>query len=499
MLGRLNMNKIALLLVVVVAAVAAVLFRGWDKPWAEAGASQAGAPWDWVWVTDRHQESFGQAVIADSAGAYMLGWFSAGLGSLSDPAQPIYVGPHRFDVIGRHNFFVARFNRRGELLWVQRHGDGGSVYGADMARNPKGGLVVAGTLGLDGPGRLTVEGQTYEATGATGFVAWLSDSGALQRVRLVAEAGTIDGVAVDGAGNVYVAGATGSHGVAPPPLNRPGSAAVWAFTPDGEPLWSTTVAVGGTAVAGDVAVGGRGLCVSGYVRPTASNAFTLGGEVREQSGAAARAGVGFVVRLGLNGSTEWAFAPRLDSAALVHLKRTAADSTGNCYAAGAFAGRVVLGSDTLRAEQDGPPPPGGAGHKDAVVVKLGPNGVEWTVRGIGGPASDFFEDLTVSIDGRVYATGSFMGETRLGGSALGRAFGRGFNPRALSYVEVSDDGTVLRAVSNAPTVYTKPTGISSSDDGSVYVVGQLGGDAEFGGTLVRSRGGNAFVARLVSQ
>gem|GEM_PF-6092285 len=453
-----------------------------------------------MWVTDRHQQSYGQAVLPDSAGAYFLGWFSVGDGA-GQATGPVLVGPYGLEAVGQQNIFLGRLDDHGALLWVKRYGDGGRLFAADMARAPDGTILVAGTIGgiigaADGPSRWTAGGQTHVASDETGFVARLGPQGDVLWVQVIEDAGTADGVAVDDAGNVYVAGGTGSHSAAPPPLNRPGIAAVWAFTLDGAPLWSSPVASGDTAVATGVSVGGDGLCVSGYVHPRTDGEFTLGDDSRMAGDASGRAGVGFVARLRLGGGVGWTYAPPSDPDAVVHLSKTTADAEGHCYAVGAFTGVATFGSDTLRSEHVPERTGEAMRHKDALLVKLGPTGTLWAVQGRGGPASDFLTDIAFVDGGRVYAVGDFMGETRFGESVFGRLYEGGFNARSLSVVSVSADGRNVRAVANESTVYTNPEGIGVSADGSVYVVGQLGGDGSFGGVPVASRGSNVFVARL---
>ena len=131
----------------------------------------------------------GHGVAVDSAGnAYIAGVTSGSLG-----------GPNA----GRSDYFLAKYDASGTLLWTRQAGTSTNDFGLDVDVDSAGNAYITGwtegSLGGPNAGGKDVFLAKYDALGT---LLWTRQAGTSVRDEAL-------GVAVDSAGNAYITGGTG--------------------------------------------------------------------------------------------------------------------------------------------------------------------------------------------------------------------------------------------------------------------------------------------------
>lgn len=299
------------------------------------------------------QAQLATAVAVDAAGnAVVTGTF---WGKLDFGAQGGPPDEHALASAGESDGFVVKLDADGEVQWARRFGD--ALYhqaGTAVAVDGKGNIVLAGwfkgTLGLGGDEEAVSESDMFVAKLAPGGeVLW-------RRAARATSAGKALGVAIDGAGNVLVAGSfRGELAVGKTTLTNAGDkdAVVIKLDENGAPLWAKAFGDGADQEALGVSTDPEGnVLVTGVFL----GGVELGGTRLEASGAAD----GFLTKLAPGGDVLWARSfgdgSEQGSAAVD------ADPLGNVWATGYFGGAVDFGGGPLRS----------SGASDVFLVELAP-------------------------------------------------------------------------------------------------------------------------------
>jgi len=314
------------------------------------------------------------------------------------------------------------------------------------------------------------------------------------------------GVAVDGQGEIYVAGYfSGTASFGSTTLTAPGGGSagfVARLDPDGKPRWAVAL---GEGMANHVALDGKGgVYVTGLFRGTAS----LGSTTLTASGEEDV----FVVKLDETGKILWSASA--GGALTDEATRIAVDAAGNSTITGTFSGAASFGTTTLVSESgppapDGgaqdqggvppppPPPPDDAGVTDAgassllntFVARLDATGAFlWAV----AATPQFAEGLAVDAAGNSTVTGYFLG----GGARFGTLSRTLSSPSAGLYVARLDtSGGFLWA-----NVAEKAMGQAVAVDGAgnAYVTGTCMGAAKLGTLALSCTAIGLFAAKLDS-
>lgn len=406
-------------------------------------------------------KSMAFGVTADSAGnSYVTGSFS---GTVDFDQSATHAGDS--DILtarGSGDVFVAKYAADNSLLWVQRMGGDAQV---------SAGVTDAGRkVEVDGSGNVFVVGEFRDSAdfGATtlstagdsdGFLVKLNAGGTIQWARdwgtTVNDAGY--GVDLDSSGNVYALGNRGLVGFD-----------MLKFSSTGTPLWSKSITTSsGNSAGGSLAVDGTGnVFVAGSFWGTydfdpgpktnnvssgpSQSAFTLkldtngnfkwvspfvGQTVGSTNGYSSAQSValdgagnvivggyygntvdfdpgrgvstlpgthgGFVTKLNSSGGFVWARA--LENSDTTFVYGLATDSSGNVYASGTFQGTIDLN-------------PGGgidartsAGGYDIFVVKLTASGNYSWAETFGGTGADIGFGVAVDPTGGVHLAGYYEG------------------------------------------------------------------------------------------
>ncbi|MCR4415363.1 MAG: SBBP repeat-containing protein, partial [Thermoguttaceae bacterium] len=263
---------------------------------------------------------------------------------------------------GPYDAFVAKLTADGESVWSTYLGGTNADQAYDVAVDTDGNLYVTGETSspgwADGGFDTSLDGP-YDA-----FVAKLtSDGSPLWSTYLGgSNADHAYGIAVDHAGNTYVAGKTGSAGWITGGFDTSYNGAYDAFvaklTADGGSVWSTYLGGADTDQANDVAVDSAGnVYVAGS---TLSAGWTAGGFDTSHNGAYDA----FVAKLTPSGSHAWS--TYLGGSNNDQAYRIAARRTGRAYVTGGTdsPGWTARGFDTTYH-----------GYSDAFVAKITENQV----------------------------------------------------------------------------------------------------------------------------
>jgi len=312
-------------------------------------------------------------------------------------------------------------------------------------------------VAVDGSGNVYVAGITYGALEgpnaglSDAFVRKLDPIGATLWTRQFGTSSDdqATGVAVDGSGNVYVAGVTyGSLEVA---NGGTGDAFVRKLDPGGATLWTRQIATSRAEAAMAVALdGSSAVLIAGY-----------------SYGNGQSSGEAFVRKLDAsNGTVTWTQqfgGPDEDEADAV-----AVDGSGNVYVGGYTYGGIGGGSST--------------GIRDAFVRKFSTAGATSWTQQFGSSDQDEVSDVRVDGSGNVYVAGNTSGA--LAGTNEGGA-----------------DAFVRKLAPTGATLWTQQIGTTGYDicaalavdgGGNVYVVGST--DSAFGSTYEGA--GDVFVRKL---
>src|SRR5690606_10036510 len=157
----------------------------------------------------------------------------------------------------------------------------------------------------------------------------------------------------------------------------------------------------------------------------------------------------------------------------------AAGPAGDAYVSGRvggpFGAPATFGDTTLVS----------AGHHDAFLAKLSPEGDVLWVRSGGGPTADTARDLALDAAGNVYVTGRFQGVATFGDTTLTST-----GHYDVFLAKYTPDGAVLWARrGGGPTADVGYT-VAVDAGGDAYVTGYFHQTATFGGITLTSAGRN---------
>jgi hypothetical protein len=343
---------------------------------------------------------------------------------------------------GYSDMYLAKLNRRGELLWLRTPGGvGNGTYGQDainaIALDSSGNCYVAGSYNTDALfDTIALSSQlTYEL-----FVAKYDSAGKVVWVRSGESPGALhiaQGIAVDPAGNCYVTGkffntlTLGSYTFdAGDPEQK---AFIAKADPDGAFLWAKEVGSGGYYGAGqDVAVDEDG---SAYVVGQFRATINLGDDQHTYNNVGSYALL--VVAYDRDGKYTWSVqsdgVPQSVSGAAVRV-----DRRGRIFVAGGCGGTVSFGTTTF----DNP-----EGHGSAFVAELDREGTFLMANRIVGLGSASATGLAITSDGDPVIIGSFSDSIAAG---TGRLQSAGKLDMFFARLGLGSTGVESPAVAEAP-------------------------------------------------
>ncbi len=430
-----------------------------------------------------------QAVAAPAETAPVFEWAVSAGGGKNDKTRAIHVdragnvflagevtdevrfGDAVMKSAGGMDFFVAKLDPQGHILWARLGGGSLVDRGYGVAADAAGNCYVTGhyqSTDAEFSGARLVNRGEYDV-----FVAKYDPSGKLVWISTAGGTGYDygHGIAVDALGDVVVSGAVvgdAQFGAVRIP-NEPGSHIFCAkYHADGELVWAR-VAEGRASGSGHgVAVDGRGAI---YVGGLSSGSGEFGGKALVTS----KGSSAVVAKLSPEGDVQWIAQQFGEPSCLFH--EITCDRDGRVWASGMFKGKAVLGAETFTTS--------GEKDSDAFLSHFDTEGrLLWSRVG-QGPGIDY--GLGVASDGlgNSFLTGEFTGTFHLGGEELHSLGGTDV------YVAKFDKDGALRWITQAggdkgDNAYT----MVCDENGNLFFGGSFGGAARFGAAGITSAGGN---------
>jgi hypothetical protein len=439
-----------------------LIFMIFSIPYLMSVTDMEQATLSWHTFMGAAGNDYGNAIAVDGSGnVYVAGtsYFTWG--------SP--VNPHA----GSADVFVAKLNSSGDLQWNTFLGTSSNDYGNAIAVDGSGNVYVAG---------YSEDAGSYMLWGDA-FAVKLNSSGVLQWNTFMGTFDVLDygnAIAVDGSGNVYVAGY--SDGTWGSPVNAfAGSREAFAakLNISGTLQWNTFM---GSSLYVDsgcaIAVDGSG---NVYVAGESGN--TWGSPVNAHAGPADNISDGFAAKLDNSGTRVWH--TFMGGADWDYSNAIAADDSGYVYVAG--ESEATWGSPVIAF----------GGNIDAFAAKLSSSGSRLWHTFMG--SSDIYYDLFatdslygVQVDGsgNVYVCGEFWGSW---GSPENGYAGNGDALAAM----LDSSGNLQWHTFMGSSITDSAAGISLGGSGDLYIGGFS--NATWGSPVNAHAGGrDAFAAKLTT-
>jgi FlgD Ig-like domain/Beta-propeller repeat len=413
-------------------------------------------------------DDVGYAVATDASGnVYVTGNFSG----------TVNFGGSNLVSAGELDIFLAKYNAAGVHQWSQRFGGTGLDGAASVAVDASGNVVITG----DFNGTANFGGANLvSAANLDAFLAKYNAAGVHQWSQRLGGTGDDRGnsVAVDGAGNVFLAGwfnlTTNFGGVN---LVSAGSfdVVVAEYNAAGVHQWSQRYGGAGLENGVGMALDASGnIVVAGYFSGTAN----LGGANLVSAGQYDI----FVAKYDGVGVHQWSQgfgSTNFDAGYSV-----AVDASSNVLVTGYFLGTVDFGGDNLVS----------AGGNDIFLAKYSSLGVhQWSKR-FGALSGDFGTSVAANASSDVFLTGLFAGTVDFGGGNLVGGsqdiFVAKYDAAGVHQWSRRFGGTGLDAA-NA---------IAVDVSGNAFATGYFGGTVNFGtGNLVSAGDPDIFLVKFMRE
>ncbi len=415
---------------------------------------------DWVNLPGSPKADIAEDIIVDAEGnSYITGKFTL----------DFEIGDTILYAVLREDFFVAKFDPNGQLLWARSAGGPNDDVGVEIGLDAAGSVYVGGRF----QGSITVDTTTYLGKGNVDiFVVKYDTDGNLQWFKTFG--GTRDdrcrGLAVDAAGYTYFSGrfrlgtlmdtiiltAVGEEDVYITKLDL-----------DGSVMWSTSFGGIRKDFGEDIAVAPDGsIYVTGsYFQfinfPGGVTHFSLGDEEI------------FLAKYDNDGNYVWS--QTMGSSERDYGESMICDEYGNVLVSGAFSGTSYFGDKTLVSQ----------GAMDMFLIKVDPDGEVLWAFGAGAPINNDVA-WAVSYDGRgnSFLTGWYKGLMTFGDTSI-----LGFNSYNVFVGKINAAGkpTWVSKIGNTNS-QDIGRGISCDAEGNAYVGGGYMGTATYGTVTATARG-----------
>lgn len=418
----------------------------------------------------------GNAIAVDAAGnSVVVGYFTG----------TANFGTNTLTSAGMTDSFVVRYNASGQVMWARRAGGSGFDAAKGVAVDAGGNIYVTGAYeGIASFGTNVLTNSTptsysdiflarYDAAGNS---IWARSAG----LDFVHDEGTA--VAVDGTGNVLVAGRSALATFAGASVVNAGRIIVAKFSSTGAEVWAWK--------AGSHS-GGQLDSATGVACDTVGNIFVTGTFLSSLAtfGSSTFSNRGnadmFLVKLEPSGALQWA--RQAGGAGEDTVSGVALAADGSAYVAGATGGAASF-SGTNVASLAG-------AFTDSFVAKYGGNGSLTWVRQFGGPGISAARGVAVDAAGVVHLTGYFSGAAVFGANSLNGITGS--YDAFLARLDAA--GTVVFAQQAGGEDLSGDFGLAVGVDGTgnSVVAGYFNGTSSAGGGTLASAGGeDVLLARF---
>ena len=432
-------------------------------PWAAA----AGGP-----GTD-----VGSAIAVDAAGNSVVAGHFTGTARF---------GTNTLTSAGQTDIFLARYNPAGQVLWARRAGGPGFDAAKGIALDASGNLYLTGAYeGVADFGSTSLTNTTVSSFSdiflarydAAGNLTWARGAG----VEFAHDEGTA--VAVDGAGNVLVAGRSVLETFAGVPVANAGRILVAKFTSAGSEVWAWkagSYSGGNQDTATGVAADGAG---NVYVTGTFQSPLAAfdGGTLTNRGNADL-----FLAKLNSAGALQWA--RQAGGAGEDTASGVAVLADGTVYVAGATGGAGSFSPTHSVTSLAG-------AFTDGFVAKYASDGSVTWVRQFGGAGVAAARGVAVDLAGTVHVTGYFSGTAAFGTNTLAGIVGS--YDAFLARLDGSGTFAFAQQAGGADLSGDFGLGVGVDGAGNSLITGYFSGTSSVGGNTLPSVGAeDVLVARF---
>ncbi|MBI5800331.1 MAG: immunoglobulin domain-containing protein [Verrucomicrobia bacterium] len=385
---------------------------------------------------------------------------------------------------GARDGFLAKISPSGQTLWLRAIGGAGFDAVNAVAVDTGGNCYIVGNYeGIANFGSVALTNSSASSFSDV-FIAKFDTGGATVWARSLGVAAFSDlgsAVALDGAGNVFVAGQSTFPSFSGVALTNHGRIFVAKYDNSGNPQWARKAGGGSTgqsdtatALAADAA---GNVYLAGVFASAAAN-FDGSLALANEGGLDA-----FLARFDGTGGLQWV--RQLGGAQESRANGLAVDAGGNAYIVGEFTGTMQLPGTSLSTALS---------DQNLFIARFSAAGaVDWA-RQAGGPLQDSARAVTVR-GTNVFIAGYFSG------AAV-------FGPDTLVSVASTFDAVLARLDTNGTFAFAQQAGgsdlggdfglgVAVDANGSAVLVGSFNGAGALGSTNATSTGGeDIFVTRF---
>jgi hypothetical protein len=380
---------------------------------------------------------------------------------------------------GEGDLFIAKYDNFGTHIWSKIFGDDDLQEGYGVAVDGAGNVFVTGTF----DGTLNFGATPDLSLTSAGvediFVVKLDPAGNALWAKSIGDDSRQDGnaIAVDAMGNAYIAGSFRGD-------VSFGGGPVSADEQDGVII---KLDPSGTILWG-FTFGGGGDDSANTVAIDPGGNVVLGAQFQFKLSVGATTvsskgnGDLFVAKLTAAGAPVWL--KGFGSPEREIMGGIASDAAGNVIVDGIFGESIDLGCGALGIQ----------GPADLFVAKLDPEGACLWSKGFGDSEGQDEPHVAVDGAGNVLVTDEFLGTVDFGGGPLVTAGG---NSTDILVLKLDPSGNHLWSRRFGDAGDQDGRGIAADSANNVYVLGELAGSIHFGNALLKSNGGeDVCVAKL---
>jgi hypothetical protein len=440
--------------------------------------------WVWARAGGLNAQTTADGLAVDSQdNVYLAGTFVTGKGF-----EKVGFGTQTFSSGGGSDIFLAKLDKDGKWLWARREGSSSNDYARGLAIDANDNIAVVGYFlkpMILGGTTLTPRGG-YDA-----FAAKMDKDGKWLWARSFVGSDTVQSVATDASGDVYVAGMFSSAvELDACRVKRVGATDIFAArlgAKNGACVWLVGGGGSGSDIVRTIRVdaSSNAYIVGRFYTSSASTNTATFGRFRPKASPGVNDWHVFVAKLSPRGVYEWV--NTAGGTNNEYLYGLGVDTQNNVFVAGHFAGDIKVGDKSLTSK----------GSTDIFVASYDAKGTFVSAESFGGTRGGYerLVDVVRDASGHVYVAGSFSGTMVLGGSTLEAARGGSFvaklDPqgkwmwaREIKASDPNGNGIELR-------------GLAIEREGSVFVTGGASSSA-FGALSFKTDGGSMdlFVAKL---